>query len=144
MHDPRYVVVQTPGMVKICKALVDGNTIDYRAMISEAKKKAGASQRAKLVRAQTQVQKKLTGATVVYNEGSIGTMATVVNSIRTIVQVVDVEPLAALETNFPDEEEGTFTQSVRPDKARPAFEFSHERYEWLMFHRDLWTQEDHD
>lgn len=118
MHDPHYIVVQTPDMVKICRALVDGNTIDYRSMISEAERKAGESQRAKLARAQAQVQKKLPGATVVYNEDSIGATATVVNSIRPIGQVVDVEPMPALEPDFPDEDEGTVTQSVRP--ARPG------------------------
>lgn len=144
MHDPRYIVVQTPDMVKICRALVDGNTIDYLDMISEAERKAGVSQRAKLARAQAQVQKKLPGATVVYNGDSIGATATVVSSIRPIGQVVDVEPLAALETDFSDEEEGTLTQSVRPGKARPAFEFPYERYEYHMTHPDSWTQEDRD
>jgi len=58
--------------------------------------------------------------------------------------VVDVEPMPALEPDFPDEEEGTVTQSVRPGKARPAFEFPYERYEYHMAHPDSWTQEDRD
>ena len=59
---------------------------------------------------------------MVYNGDSIGATATVVSSIRPIGQVVDVEPLAALETDFSDEEEGTLTQSVRP--ARPGLPLS--------------------
>ena len=81
---------------------------------------------------------------MVYNGDSIGATATVVSSIRPIGQVVDVEPLAALETDFSDEEEGTLTQSVRPGKARPVFEFPYERYEYHMTHPDSWTQEDRD
>ena len=55
-----------------------------------------------------------------------------------------MELMSALEPDFPDEEEEAVTQSVRPGKVRPTFEFPYERYEWLMFHRDLWTPEDRD
>lgn len=145
MHDPRRIVVQTLEMVKICEAFVDGGSADYRNMVSEADRRAGEAQRAKLARAQEQVQKKLPGATIVYNDAApIEATATVVNSLRQIGRVVDVKPLPAAETNFPDEEEGALVQSVRPGKARPAFEFPYERYEYHMTHRDSWTQEDRD
>ena len=142
MHDPTRIVVQTPDMEKICEALVDGNTIDYRDMISEAEKKAGESQRAKIRRVQEQVQKKLPGATVVYGEDSIEGASLVVNSLRHLEQVIDVQPLPAIETNFPDDEECPIAQSVRLGTTRPVFEFPYQRYEWLMFHRDVWTKED--
>lgn len=142
MHDPTRIVVQTPDMEKICEALVDGNTIDYRDMISEAEKKAGESQRAKIRRVQEQVQKKLPGATVVYGEDSIEGASIVVNSLRHLEQVIDVQPLPAIETNFPDDEECPIAQSVRLGTTRPVFEFPYQRYEWLMFHRDVWTKED--
>lgn len=142
MHDPRYIVVQTPDMVKICRALVDGNTIDYRDMISEADKRAGEAQRAKLVRAQAQVQKKLPGATVVYNEDSIGATATVVNSIRRpIGPVVDVQPLPETTAEWADEEADGLVQSVNPRVAEPRFEFPYEKYEHYMLHQELWTPE---
>lgn len=142
MHDPRYIVVQTPDMVKICRALVDGNTIDYRSMISEAERKAGESQRAKLARAQAQVQKKLPGATVVYNEDSIGATATVVNSIRRpIGPVVDVQSLPEAGADWPREPAESLTESVALRTAEPRFEFPYEKFEHYMVHRESWTPE---
>lgn len=140
MHDPRHIVVQTPDMVKICEAFVDGNTADYRIMLSEAEKKAGASQRAKLARAQAQVQKKLPGATVVYNENAI--TATVVNSIRPVSgPVVDVQLLSEADGDWSDDEANGLTQPVKPHTAEPRFEFPYERFEYHMTHRESWTPE---
>lgn len=145
MRDPNRVTAWTLGMEMICEAFLDGNTIDYMTL-SEEEKRESKKMRDAIGRIEKRAQKLVPGATVVCPDGPdfIEATATVVSSIRQIGRVVDVEPLAAFETDFPDEEDGTPTQSVRPGKARPAFEFPYERYEYHMTHRNSWTQEDRD
>ena len=146
MRDPKRVTVWTLDVEMICEAFLDGNTIEYM-VLSEQEQREAQKMRDAIGRIEKRAQKLVPGATIVCPDASnaVEATSTVVNSIRRpIGPVVDVQPLVALEPTFRDEEEEALTQSVRPGKARPTFEFPYERYEHHMTHPVSWTQEDRD
>lgn len=146
--DASRVYVWTMDGHKICDAVLDGNSIPY---FQQTRIEAARAQReaAQLKRLEAKANRIAPGATLVLPEAERPHVITLVAD-----SLAPREPLparadeSAAPTPTPDTAQPV-TLDVAPLRApapeqqpRPCFAHGHERYEWLMRHKDRWLDKD--
>lgn len=145
--DAAHVYVWTTNGQKICTAELDGNTTPYfqQSRIEAAREKR---ERQQLKRLERKAQAIAPGATVQLPEASPLRVVRLVADSLTPAQVLPAHADTIPASAQAPEAAAHITVDVTPLRPlaepvrRPCFNFAHERYEWLMRHRDHWQPKD--
>lgn len=138
IHDPNYVLVFTTDGEFVCEARWNANRIDYfpKAVVEMAREKRV---RGIVKRRQDQIDTamaELQGPAIAPATVSLPAPATPVVLVPTVSQAVPLSSLAGKRYSDPVAEVAPATSG------RPFFDAPSDRYEWLMTHRDSWTDGD--
>ena len=135
--DPRAIVVRDLQGRFLCEAQVNGNLRDYfsESVLAEAARKRSEGRLRRIEAKRDEIEAELAGQRVIEHAPS-----PVANFTDIVVERAPVAvPLA--DTPSPQPSPPAGGEGEKP-AARPFFEFSGDRYEWLMQHRADWTEQD--
>ena len=135
--DPRVIVVRDLQGRFLCEAQVNGNLRDYfsESVLAEAARKRAEGRLRRIDIKRDEIEAELAGQRVIEHAPSP-------RFEFTDIEAVPVQVAAApADSPSPQPSPPVGGEGEEP-AARPFFEFSGDRYEWLMQHRGVWTDAD--
>ena len=144
--DPRMVIVRDANNGRwMCDAVLDGNVRDYfsESVLAEAARKRAEGRLRRLEVKREEIEQELAGSRVIEHDPSPRFDWGVVDAEADPVALPAAEEIAATPSD-----EGAASAAAQsaaptaPTAQRPVFEWSRDRYEWLLANKDQWIEQD--